>query len=33
MSATVRNPGAGVLGFAIAFIAFAFGGAWACPNR
>jgi len=27
MSATLRNQGGGVLGFAIAFIAFAFGGA------
>ena len=32
MSATVRNPGAGVLGFAIAFIAFAFGGALGLPE-
>ena len=32
MSATVRNPGAGVLGFAIAFIAFAFGGALGLPG-
>jgi hypothetical protein len=27
MGATMRNPGGGVVGFAIAFIAFAFGGA------
>lgn len=32
MSAIVRNPGAGVLGFAIAFIAFAFGGALGLPG-
>jgi hypothetical protein len=32
MSATGRNPGAGVLGFAVAFLAFAFGGALGLPE-
>jgi hypothetical protein len=32
MGATLRNPGGGVLGFAIAFIAFAFGGALGLPE-
>jgi hypothetical protein len=32
MGATLRNRGGGVLGFAIAFIAFAFGGALGLPE-
>ena len=32
MGATLRNQGGGVLGFAIAFIAFAFGGALGLPE-